>query len=247
MSEGFFLILLFGVGVLSGGTAAVIGFGIGSLLTPLLLTRFEPHLAVGLVALPHLIATALRFIQHRPAVDRSVLLQFGVPSAIGGLSGAVLQNAFRSPALIFVLALLLILTGIANLTRGFGGWRPGKYMAAALGLLSGIFGGLVGNQGGLRAAGLTAFTLQPRAYLATSTAVALIIDAARTPVYLARAGDQLVAFVAPIGAATLGCLIGTITGERLFYRIGPECYRYVVGSAVLLLGIWLLTMSVNHP
>jgi uncharacterized membrane protein YfcA len=243
MNEALFYTLLLAVGVLSGATAAVIGFGIGSLLTPLLLTRFDPHLAVGLVALPHLLATATRYVQHRHAVDRPVLLRFGVPSAIGGLAGAVLQNTFRSPALILVLAVLLILTGIANLTRGFGGWRPGSYTAAGLGLLSGIFGGLVGNQGGLRAAGLTAFTLRPRAYLATSTAVALIIDAARTPVYLARAGDQLLAFVAPIAVATLGCLGGTIVGERLFLRLSPERYRKMVGVAVIVLGLWLLATT----
>jgi hypothetical protein len=44
------------------------------------------------------------------------------------------------------------------------------------------------SRGGLRAAGLTAFDLAPRAFLATGTAVALLVDMARTPVYLAHAG-----------------------------------------------------------
>ena len=186
MSDVLFFAVLLAVGTLSGATAAVIGFGIGSLLTPFLLARLEPHLAIAVVALPHLIATGIRYVHHRQWVNRTVLLRFGVPSAFGGLVGAVLQGTFRSAGLVSVLAILLILTGIANLTRGFGGWRPGPIVAAVLGLLSGIFGGLVGNQGGLRAAGLTAFALEPRAYMATATAVALLIDAARTPVYLAR-------------------------------------------------------------
>ena len=41
---------------------------------------------------------------------------------------------------------------------------------------------LAGNQGGLRAAGLLAVDLPPRAFLATGTAVALLVDLARTPV-----------------------------------------------------------------
>jgi uncharacterized membrane protein YfcA len=239
MDDGLFLGALLALGVVSGATAAVLGFGIGSLLTPLLITRLEPHLAVTVVALPHLIATAIRYVQHRRWIDRTVLLRFGVPSAIGGLAGALLQHAIRSPVLVLVLATLLILTGVANLTRGFSGWRPGAAGATILGLLSGVFGGLVGNQGGLRAAGLTAFNLPPRPYLATGTAVALVIDAARTPVYLIRGGDAVFAFATPIAIATIGCIAGTIAGERLFLRIRPERYRLIVGAAVIALGLWL--------
>ena len=235
-----FLAALFVLGVVSGATAAVVGFGIGSLLTPLLLTRLSPAVAVAAVAIPHLIATALRFVQHRPAVDRAVILRFGVPSALGGLCGAWLQNAFEESWLFLVLGVLLVATAIANLTHGFGRWKPTAPVAVVLGLLSGLFGGLVGNQGGLRAAGLLAFDLAPRVYLATGTAVALLIDAARTPVYLARAGDELATLAVPIAVATAGCVIGTIVGEKVFLGMSPERYRTVVGAAVGVLGIWLL-------
>jgi uncharacterized protein len=243
MSEALFFAMLLAIGILSGATAAVIGFGIGSLLTPFLLTRLEPHLAIAVVALPHLIATAIRYVHYRQWVNRAVLLRFGVPSAAGGLLGALLQGTIRSAALVSVLAVVLILTGVANLTRGFGGWRPGSIVASILGLLSGIFGGLVGNQGGLRAAGLTAFALEPRAYLATATAVALLIDAARTPVYLARGAEALVGLAAPIAVATAGCIAGTIVGERVFFRIPADRYRKLVGVAVIALGMWLFAST----
>lgn len=245
-----FLASIFLVGVLSGATAAVVGFGIGSLLTPLLLMRFEASLAVGAVAFPHLFATALRFVQHRRFIDRSVLMRFGLPSAAGGLSGAWLQGALSDRLLFIVLGGLLLATAIANLSKGFGGlpavalanagWRPPTSVAVVLGLLSGLFGGLVGNQGGLRAAGLLAFDLKPRVYLATGTAVALLIDAARTPVYLTRAGDTLLDLALPISVAAAGCLLGTIIGEKLLLGMSPEKYRRVIGAAVGTLGVWLL-------
>jgi uncharacterized membrane protein YfcA len=192
------------------------------------------------VALPHLIATAVRLGRHHPSVDRGVLLRFGLPSAVGGVAGGVLQGALRSDALIAVLGALLILTGIANLTNGFGRWKPSLAVAGVMGLLSGLFGGLVGNQGGLRAAGLSAFQLEPRAFLATGTAVALLIDVARTPFYLWRGGDALLALWVPIGVASVGCFAGTLAGERLFLRLSPDTYRKVIGTAVIILGAWLL-------
>jgi uncharacterized membrane protein YfcA len=235
-----FLAALFALGVISGATAAVVGFGIGSLLTPLLLTTLSPTMAVAVVALPHLIATAIRFFQHRPAIDGGVIVRFGLPSALGGFTGAWLQGAIDERWLFLVLGGLLIATSVANLTRGFGAWKPPTAIAILLGLLSGVFGGLVGNQGGLRAAGLLAFNLSPRAYLATGTAVALLIDAARTPVYLMRGGSAILSLAVPIGVAAAGCIVGTLLGERLFLGLPAERYRRIVGAAVGVLGVYLL-------
>jgi uncharacterized membrane protein YfcA len=229
--------------VLSGSTAAVVGFGIGSLLTPLLTLRLSPGLAVAVVALPHLLATAARFLRHVRSVDRPTFLRFGLLSAAGGLAGALLQSRFGAPALLAALGGLLIATALASLTGNFGGRRSGTPTALTLGLLSGLFGGLVGNQGGLRAAGLLAFDLSPRAFLATSTAVALVVDLARTPVYLVRAGPQLWSLALPIAVAAAGCLVGTIWGERLLLRIRPATYRRLVGAGVGAIGLWLLTRS----
>ena len=96
--RGSLFAILLAVGILSGATAAVIGFGIGSLLTPFLLTRLEPHLAISVVALPHLIATGIRYVHHRQSVNRTVLLRFGFPIALVGLLGAVLQVRSAVPA-----------------------------------------------------------------------------------------------------------------------------------------------------
>lgn len=54
------LILL--VSVLAGGIAAVTGFGIGSLLTPVLALQVDTRLAVAAVSVPHVIGTAIRFL-----------------------------------------------------------------------------------------------------------------------------------------------------------------------------------------
>ena len=231
------------MGVLSGSTAAVIGFGIGSLLTPLLTLRVSPELAVAAVALPHLLATAVRYLRHVGAVDRSTFVRFGLLSACGGLAGALLQPGLSAPALLAALGVLLIATGLASLTGNFGGRRPRTSVALGLGLLSGLFGGLAGNQGGLRAAGLLAFDLPPRTFLATSTAVALVVDLARTPVYLLRAGPELWALAMPIGVSAAGCLVGTVWGEGLLLRLSGTTYRRLVGAAVGLIGGWLLVRA----
>ncbi|MGH7516441.1 MAG: TSUP family transporter [Gemmatimonadales bacterium] len=236
---------LFALSVLSGGTAAVLGFGIGSLLTPYLagVSGLAPEVVVAAVALPHLLATALRFVQHQRSVDRRAFVRFGVWSAVGGLAGALLQPWLASQALLGVLGLLLVATGIAQVTRGVREWHPESGWVPALGLLSGVGGGLVGNQGGLRAAGLAPFGLPPRTFVATSTAVALAVDLVRTPVYLWRHGSALADWRIPIGVAVVGCLIGTVLGERVLLGLSPHRYRLAIGAAIALVGLWLVAQG----
>src|SRR3954464_290880 len=82
----------------SGAIASVAGFGIGSLLTPLVAVRAGTKTAVAAVAIPHLIGTAMRFWHLRRSLDRAILWRFGLTSAAGGLAGAVLNASATGPA-----------------------------------------------------------------------------------------------------------------------------------------------------
>lgn len=235
-----YLLIVLLVGVLSGATASIAGFGIGSLMTPLLATRVSVPLAVAAVAIPHAIATALRFVRLRRFVSWKVMRTFGVLSAIGGLAGALLYARFSSRSLTIVLAVLLLATSIAALTDWTSRVRAKGLTAGILGVLSGFFGGIAGNQGGLRAAALLAFALNPTAYVATSTAVGLAVDAARMPIYVWRAGSGIADLAAPITAATIGVVIGTLLGERVLFGLSPRRFQRLIGLLVGALGVWLI-------
>jgi len=228
------------VSVLAGAVASVAGFGIGSLLTPALTPLMGVSMAVVAVALPHAAGTGLRLWRLRHAVDREVLRGFGLASAAGGLVGALLHNLADSPLLAIVFGLLLILSGLA----GFTGWtervRLRGRLAVAAGGLSGLFGGMVGNQGGIRSAALLAFPLKRDAFVATATATALIVDAARLPVYLFGSGGRLLEHAPLVAGLTVGVLIGTLLGERVLRRIPEPVFRHAVSALLLALGAWML-------
>ena len=109
-------LLLTLAGIVAGAIAAISGFGIGSILTPLLAAWLGTKLAVALVSVPHFIGTALRFAVIRQHVNRRVLWSFGITSAAGGLIGALLHVWLRSVVLGYVLGVLLVFAGITGLT-----------------------------------------------------------------------------------------------------------------------------------
>jgi uncharacterized protein len=220
----------------AGGTvASIAGFGIGSIVTPLLAMRYGMKLAVAAVAIPHFFGTTLRMVFLRRELDRHVMLTFGVTSAIGGLAGALLHIWLQGRVLTWVLATLLVYAGISGLL----GITPrfGKRSAWVAGALSGMLGGLVGNQGGIRAGAMMGFDVRKEAFVATSTAVGLFVDVMRVPVYLATEGRALLAIWPIVAIMTVAVLVGTLFGRLLLGRIPDAAFRKVVSGMILLLGV----------
>ena len=229
--------------MVAGAVAAVSGFGIGSILTPVLMLSLPTAHAVAVVSIPHAWATTLRFLRLRRNIDRATFRQFGVASAIGGLAGAALQSRLGSAVLTIALATLLILAGGSELLRRPVPLPRTSFWRLAGGVASGFFGGLVGNQGGIRAAALLGFGLPVKALVATATASALLVDLARVPIYLVNAGP-VIARSAPVWlVASAGVTIGTFIGVPVLSRIPPDTYRAVVGGLLVLLGVSLIFIA----
>jgi uncharacterized protein len=235
--------LVFVAALLAGAIASISGFGIGSILTPLLAAFLGTKSAVAVVSIPHFLATALRFALIRQHLDRRVLLTFGITSGIGGLIGALLHVWLRSAALGYTLGVLLVFAGITGVTGVASRMRLGTTTGWIAGALSGIFGGLVGNQGGIRSAALLGFDVPKEAFVATATAIALLVDVFRMPVYAATQYNELRGAWAFMLIATFGVIAGTLAGQPLLQRIPPATFRTIVAVIILALGVWMLL----HP
>jgi uncharacterized membrane protein YfcA len=154
------------VAAVAGAIASVAGFGIGSLLTPLFALHVDTKAAVAAVSIPHLAGTAIRLWLLRRHADRSVLLRFGVTSAAGGLTGALLHARPSGTALALVFGALLIFAGATQITSHAQRWRFHGATAWLAGALSGLLG----------------FNLTRDAFVAAATATALFVDVARMAV-----------------------------------------------------------------
>ncbi len=234
-------LLLAFAGIVAGAIAAISGFGIGSILTPLFAAGLGTKLAVALVSIPHLIGTSLRFAVIRQHVNRHVLWTFGITGAIGGLLGALLHIWLRSVLLGYVLGVLLVFAGIMGITGLAARMRFGRGGGWVAGALSGMFGGLVGNQGGIRSAALLGFNLQRDEFVATATAIALLVDGFRMPVYAVLQYRPVFQQWPLVTIATAGVVAGTLSGQWMLSRIPQDVFRMIVACVILALGIWMLT------
>lgn len=235
-----FVVILSLTAIVAALVAALAGFGIGSILTPVMATYAPAKLAVAAVSLPHLVATAHRLWILRKEIDWQLLKTFGITSMLGGLAGASVYFFLQSRALEIVLGVLLLFVGLGGLmgwTKRLRFTGPWVWVAGAF---SGFLGGLVGNQGGLRAGALVGLNVSRDAFVATSTATAILVDAARVPVYLAGQWNELTPLWPLIALTCAAVVIGTFLGMRLLRKIPEESFMRVVFVLLIALGIWLV-------
>ncbi|MEO8219073.1 MAG: sulfite exporter TauE/SafE family protein [Acidobacteriota bacterium] len=233
-------LLIILVAFLAGAVAAVAGFGIGSFLTPAFAMKAGIELAVAAVAIPHFVGTSIRFWLLRRHLDRDLLMSFGLTSAAGALVGALLHVWARDPVLTAVFAVLLIFSGVmglSGLSRRLRFTGAGAWIAGAV---SGMFGGLVGNQGGIRAAAMLGLQVPRDEFVATATAIALFVDFARMPVYIFTQGRSLVHIWPLIAMSAVAVAGGTLFGGRVLSAIPQQLFHKIVAGLVLLLGVLML-------
>lgn len=236
-------VLVAAAGVAAGALASVVGFGIGSLLTPVLALSAGTKTAVAAVSIPHLVGTLIRFVQIRGHVDWRVFLTFGLMSAAGGLAGALLHTRASVGALSIVFGALLILVSVSEFTGFSKRIRFDGPLAWIAGVASGVLGGLVGNQGGIRSGALIGFHLHRDAFVATATAIGLVVDAARMPVYFATDRDAVIGMWPVVAIATAGVVAGTLAGRRLLARVPETWFHKIVAAVLFVLGTIMLARA----
>ena len=241
----WFETLILAAGVAGGVVAAVTGFGIGSLLTPALALQVDARVAVAAVSIPHAVGTAFRFWLLGGRVDSRVLWSFGLTSAAGGLAGALLQQEAGTPALMVLFGALLLFTAGAELTGLAQRMRFEGPMAWIAGGASGFLGGLVGNQGGIRSGALLGVELPKHVFVATATAIGLMVDGARVPIYLWQLHGPLRDIAGWILLAAAGVVAGTLLGNRLLGQIPERWFRRMVAVVLAVLGAVMLVRGIQ--
>lgn len=232
------------------------GFGLGTLLTPVFALFFPLPEAIALTAVVHFVNNISKLAILFKMVDRKVLFQFGIVSLFMAILGArvlgimdyipqkivyqIFGHDFQTTWLkLGIGAIIILFTWIewssSRVERWFSG--KGSYIAAGL---SGFFGGMSGHQGALRSAFLIKLKLSKEAFIATGTAMAVLVDMARIPVYLGRNWQQVVQEKSLLMATLLASLMGVVIGRNYLKKLTIGALHKLVSAFVVLVALLLI-------
>ena len=210
------------------------GFGLSTILTPLVLLLMGPHEAVAVVAVVHGAHNAGKFSALRESVDFEAFRRYGVWLVLGAILGAALQNEVPQKPLLALIGAFLVSLPLLSMSEGWTGYRIPEANDSLGGFGSGFMGGLTGHQGALRAMFLTRRLPDKMTYAATASVLALCVDLSRVPVYLLFRYDEMSQHAALTLVLVISALIGVRVGKTWLERLKSEwIHRGVMGGIVL--------------
>ena len=93
------------------------GFGLSTILTPLVLFLLPVHEAVAVVAIVHCAHNAGKYVALRESVDYNAIKRYGIWLIIGSIIGALLQNQVPSKPLLLLVGAFLVILPILTLSE----------------------------------------------------------------------------------------------------------------------------------
>ena len=216
------------------GTMA--GFGSSTIFLPLVLLFVDFKTAIILVAIFHLFGNLSRIIFFRQGFDKKIILQFGVPSILFSLLGALMIGVLPQPVLKLVLGVFLITTSVSFLIKPELTIPANISTFIAGGSVTGFITALVGTGGALRATLLQGFNIEKIKYIATAATIALATDATRIPVYISQGflTEQYFIYIPILFGIAIS---GSFIGRRIVNTINQELFRKVVLVAIIFVSI----------
>lgn len=249
------------VALLASALTLFSGFGLGTVLMPALALFFPVPVAIAATAVIHLANNLFKVFLVGRKADWGVVARFALPGVAAALAGAALLNlvadlaplrsytlfgrAHEVTAVKAVIGILIVGFSLFEVAPRFRGLAFDRRYLPLGGLLSGFFGGLSGNQGALRAAFLIRAGLAKEAFVGTGTVSAVLVDAARLPVYglgfYASRFAELEGIGALVLAATLAAFLGAFLGVRLLGKVTYGTVQAIVGVMLVAVGLGMAT------
>jgi uncharacterized membrane protein YfcA len=175
------------------------GFGLGTLLMPVVALFFPLDLAIAMTAMVHLANNLFKIGLLGRKAEGSVLLKFGLPAIAAAFVGAALLTYLGAVNPIYeyhalggnrqvsvlklIIGALIVLFVILELSPTFSKTALDQKWLPLGGVVSGFFGGLSGHQGAFRSMFLIKAGLGKEAFVATSVVLAVMVDQSRIVIY----------------------------------------------------------------
>lgn len=237
-------VLIAGMLVFIASTVSTLtGFGLATLMIPVLLLRYPLPETLLFVSVIHLFGDVWKLLLFRRGIRWRIILPFaalGIPMTVVGAS---LVPQIPQDVLSRILGVFLLLYVAYLVFRPDFSLRADTTSTVLGGGLYGFFAGIFGISGEVRGAVLSAYNLPKAVYLFTNGAIALLIDTTRITTYL-FSGVRLVALPAwglllllPVSYA------GAKLAQGFVSRIPQGKFRKVIAFFLFLAALWLLLAS----
>ena len=233
------------------------GFGLGTLLMPVVALFFPLDVAIAITAVVHLANNLFKLVLLGRAANAAAVLRFGLPAVLAAFGGALLLNWLSDAAPVYqyaamgrelavtpvklVVGILVILFVLLELSPRFAALAIDRRYLPLGGVISGFFGGLSGHQGAFRSMFLIKAGLSKEGFIATGVVIAVMVDFSRLSIYGPHLTGRADLDWALVIAACVSAFLGAYLGRKWLEKITLQTVRYIVSALLFLVGLGLVS------
>jgi len=242
--------------MLSSALTFFSGFGLGTVLMPVMAVFFPVETAIALTAVVHFLNNIFKLLLVGKKANAEIVIRFGIPAALCAFIGAwtlthLAQSSFsvsydwlafhaRFTPEKFIISLIMIIFAVWDFHPRLSQISFDRKYLSFGGVLSGFLGGLSGHQGALRSAFLIRCELAKEAFIASGVVIACMVDVMRLGVYLNHfSKDELNDRLTLIITATVCAFIGAFLGNRWLSKMTLRSIQILVALMLFLIAIAL--------
>ena len=233
------------------------GFGLGTLLMPVIAIFFPLELAIAMTAMVHLANNLFKIGLLGKKADFSVLFKFGLPAVLAAFAGAALLfwlgefqplceyaafgKEIQVSSLKLVIGGLIILFVVLELSPAFSKIALDRKWLPLGGAISGFFGGLSGHQGAFRSMFLLKAGLEKESFVATGVVLAVMVDLSRMVVYGADISfrNEIINWSMVITACA-AAFIGAFIGTKILKKVTLQTVQMIVSALLIVVAAGLI-------
>ncbi len=248
--------------LLASGLTLISGFGLGTLLFPVMALFFDLPSAMAITAVVHMLNNLFKLGLMGRHISGAVFWRFAVTALPFAFVGAWLMVTLAEASTWFeyqwlgfqfsvkplgmCMGLLLLLMVAIKHWPGFKQMKIQASWMPLGGAISGFFGGLSGHQGAFRSLFLMATDLNKQAFIATGVVIAVAIDVVRTAVYGWHFFDSdVVLDVGLMTVTTLAAFLGAYLGRQWLEKITLATVHRLVTWMLSILGLAMVAGIIN--
>lgn len=234
------------------------GFGLGTILLPVMALFFPIEIALLNTAIVHLFNNIWKFRLLYLNINWKIAIRFGGIALLFAFLGSYLLQTSAAAKPLYYSSLwgesegvTLMQFSIGILMMAFAALElssaakklqfDSKFMPLGA-AITGFFGGLSGHQGALRSMFLIRLGLSKEAFVATGTAIACFVDFSRLYNYIQVWNNSNVELPSTLLlAACAAALLGAQVGNFYFKKIRIDLLEKLVAIGILVIAVSLLS------
>lgn len=233
------------------------GFGLGTLLMPVVALFFPLDVAIAITAIVHLANNLFKLLLVASHAKFSVLIRFGLPAICFAFLGAILLQQLVSLPIIYqyqlfsydfvisgvklIIGSLILLFVCIELSPKMSNIEFSSKFLPFGGIISGFLGGLSGHQGAFRSMFLIKAGLTKQQFIATGVIIAVMVDLVRLSVYGLNFSirKEDIDWVL-VSYACLSAFLGAFLGKKFIHKVTIESIQKLVSIFLIIVAVSMI-------